>query len=193
MITLSPFSCQKLFRRSVAIAVFAGLLVSVPGFSQAPQGLSDRLQALRNLSAQQPSGGDELIFLSLLDSTIQTSLVRAKALQSPRTDQQIGTSAPRARATSLVTRPGIPDFLSLSAEHDDLGTGSRTTDFTLTATPANLYYLMSGQDTPDKCDRWSWLRHVSVSATFESSSSDGKAFQNAELKWVLLGNRSARD
>jgi hypothetical protein len=175
------------------ITAFAGLLAAAPGFSQEPQSLSDRLQDLRNLSAQQPAAGDELIFLSLLNSTLQTSIVRAPALQSPRTDQQIGTSAPRARATSLVTRPGVPDFLSLSAEHDDLGTGSRATDFTLSATPANLYYLMSGQDTPDRWDRSSWLRHLAISTTFESSSSDGKAFQNLELKYVLIGNRNARD
>jgi hypothetical protein len=195
MTILSPFSMRKICRRLVGIAVVACLLASTPVFSQEPQSLIDRLETLRKNSAadSQSTETDELILLSLLDRQIQESAVRALDRQTPRTDQQTGTSAPRARATSLVTRPGIPDFFSLSAEHDNLGTGSRATDFTLTATPANLYYRMSGQDTPEKWDRWSPLRHLAASVTLESSSSDGQAFQNAELKYVLLGNRSARD
>ncbi len=115
-----------------------------------------------------------------------------------RTDQQIGASSSSTAGTTLVDRPGIPELLAFAIERGALSKSVTGSVLTLSTTPYLIAGFFGVKDTPANWEEWRFLRRIGLSATFADDTAvetegNFSSVHSGEAKFVLLGNRSARD
>ena len=142
---------------------------------------------------------EEIIYLHLARrSDAQTAKSDfVNAVNSTRTDIQVGASSNAPGATTLVEKPGAADLLQLAIESGAVSETKNGTSLTLATTPYMLAGFFGVRDTPDAWRDYAALRHFALSATFSNDADvekgDLTSIQSGEVKWTILGNRSPRD
>lgn len=115
---------------------------------------------------------------------------------SARTDQQVGASNSSAGAT-ITEKTGISDLLTLAVEHGAITRSSSASAVTLQTTPYLFFTGFGGADSPENWSRLTFLRHLGLTATFSTDTPNTATglgnFEQAEAKYIVLGNRSNRD
>jgi hypothetical protein len=158
--------------------------------------LSQKLEMARTGS----SSPEDIAYLYLAQRADVQARVRAdflNAVNSTRTDVQIGAPSNAPGATSLVEKPGAADLLQLAVESGAVSETKNGTSVTLATTPYLLAGFFGVRDTPDAWRDYATLRHFAISATFSNdtqvASGDFTGIQSGEVKWTIFGNRSPRD
>jgi hypothetical protein len=133
-----------------------------------------------------------------LGQEIQASVQAAAANQinNSRNDQQTTAASGGAAATSVTDKAGIADLLSVAIERGAITKSASGTSTTLTSTPYAWMTAFGTKDTTENWKRYAWARKISLSSTFSSedvTKGDFSSFANGEVKFVVAGDRSARD
>ncbi len=131
-----------------------------------------------------------------LPDPLETEAVSARLAADPRTDRQTGGSA-GAGGLSIVDKPGIADLINVAIENGAITQFGTGTTFTLQTTPYLVYSRFGGADDAQAWDRLTALRKLALSGSFTATGPDsGRGLENlesADAKYVLFGDRSARD
>ncbi len=119
-----------------------------------------------------------------------------EAVDSERTDQHLTASSSTPGALANLEKPGIADLLALAVERGALTETTSGTNVTFSTTPYAIRTALGENDTPDAWEKLRAWRRISTTATFSSeavTAGDFSSLLSAGLKYVAIGNRSARD
>lgn len=126
---------------------------------------------------------------------IATRLASRLIHSSTRTNNQIGTTTSKRGATTLTENTGFEELLALAIEQGAVAETHNGSTITLSTTP---YMIATGLGTADTASNWehlSFLRRLGINASFQASGETGSigAFEGTEIKYAVMGSRTARD
>ncbi|HEV7673082.1 MAG TPA: hypothetical protein VGQ12_00990 [Candidatus Angelobacter sp.] len=122
------------------------------------------------------------------------------AVETHRTDKQVGASAASSGSTSAADKPGIPYLLGLALEHGAIAQNISGSTLTLTTSPyALVTTIAEHQDTAETYNKYRGLTRLAVSASYNLQDTNDplasvRRQQLAEwaVKLRLFGDHSAR-
>lgn len=148
------------------------------------------------LAAQQTPADDHAKVNQLVMYLLERYGLVAEAANESRGDQQLSAPSGTGSSTTVAEKAGIADLLAIAIDRGAIQKKSSGTSVTLSTTP---YGVRTAFGMPDNDTNWKlnrWQRKLSFSSTFSSedvAKGDFSSFEGAEVKYVVLGNRSGRD